>query len=311
MNDDHFGRDLAVRLGRLVEDEPPFVTDLSEALEAAERGGRQRQVRTRAVRGGGVLLAVAASAVLFTAVNQLTTDRAVAPLVNQITQEPTPPAFTPPVTAPTPTAPPSGAPVSTRRASTAPTSTVPTPKAPTSTAPARPDGAAVTVAPAALLDGLEALVRDVAAPARGTIQVIERNTGPGTDYDEPTSVTAFVTTAAGRFVVSASLPTNDGGVDSWQSGCADQGDACRELFATAKAGAWEWSPDNRPGEKIVRLKALGASGGAVLSVYVDNFISDADGKSTGPDWEAAGLSEASLRSAVDDYMASVGTSSSP
>jgi hypothetical protein len=312
MNDDDFGRDLAARLGRLVEDEPPFVTDLGDALQAAERDGRRRRVRVRAVRGGGALLAVAATAVLATVVNQFTIDKAIAPSFTEITQDSSPPVVTPSTSGPTPTAPiaptspASGVPVSTKPASTAPVSV-----APTSKAPARPKGTTVTRPPASsLLVGLEALVRDIAAPAQGSVDVTKRVTGPGTDYDEPTSVTAHVTTAAGRFVVSAALPTDDGSLDSWRSACADEGEACRELFFTAKAGAWETSPEYRPGEKMVRLKAVGAPGGGLLSIFIDNITDGADGKLIGPSWEAAGLDEASLRSSVDDYLAEAGGSSS-
>jgi hypothetical protein len=67
VNEETAGLELAVEFYRLTEFEPPFRTSLDEALRAAERGGRRRRARTRAVRGGVAVLAVAASAALFIA----------------------------------------------------------------------------------------------------------------------------------------------------------------------------------------------------------------------------------------------------
>jgi hypothetical protein len=64
MNEESIGRELAVEFHRLMEHEPPFRTDLGESLRAAECAGRRRRARTRAVRGGSGLLAIAASAAL-------------------------------------------------------------------------------------------------------------------------------------------------------------------------------------------------------------------------------------------------------
>jgi hypothetical protein len=64
MNEETVGRELAAEFYRILEDEPPFATDLGQALRAAEREGRRRRGRTLAVRGGVTALAIAASTAL-------------------------------------------------------------------------------------------------------------------------------------------------------------------------------------------------------------------------------------------------------
>jgi hypothetical protein len=64
MNEESAGRELAGEFHRLMEHEPPFRTDLNEALRLAERGGRRRRHRTLAVRSGSAVMAIAASTVL-------------------------------------------------------------------------------------------------------------------------------------------------------------------------------------------------------------------------------------------------------
>jgi hypothetical protein len=76
MDEERYGRDLTADFHRLTANEPPFRTDLDEALRAAERGGRRRRARARTIRGGAAaVLAVAASTALVLAWPQ--PDRAV------------------------------------------------------------------------------------------------------------------------------------------------------------------------------------------------------------------------------------------
>ena len=280
VDEEQVGRELAAGFRRLMEPEPPFRAGLEKSLIAAARESRRRRARRRSVRGGAAVLAMAASAAVF--LNWPDQNRALPP----------PPALVVPTSVAPTTA------VTTSAAPTAPLTEVPSTAAVPAGKPSPPvtptrratrSVAPTTAVPLTPMDQLEALAREIARPAGGSVTV---------DRDaELSQVTVSVTTSDGTFEVSAGLDP-DNGVETWRESCRLEGSNCTEVSYTPTVGVWAWTRTSPPGRERLSVVAEMADGRS-LSALVENYVETASGaKVVGPTWKEAGLTPAGMRKAV-------------
>lgn len=153
---------------------------------------------------------------------------------------------------------------------------------------------------------LEALARQVAAPAGGTAKVTSRDETslPSGAVTRSLSLRVVVP-GAGAFDVRVSSDADPGnGVSQWAESCAIDNTSnernCLSLISEDSTGVWAWHYAQPRDKRVLRL-ATTLPSGDTLDIAVDNYTEAGAGgqKTIGPSWDAVGITGASLNAAAD------------